>query len=49
MCIRDSFYAKSPEELENFYLESKNVSNKVASLAIVASAIMNLDEFLTHG
>ena len=44
-----SFYAKSPEELENFYLESKNVSNKVASLAIVASAIMNLDEFLTHG
>ena len=27
----------------------KKVSKKVASLAIVASAIMNLDEFLTHG
>ena len=32
-----------------FYLENKKVSNKLASLAIVASAIMNLDEFLTHG
>ena len=44
-----NFYTKSPEELSNFYLENKKVSNKVASLAIVASAIMNLDEFLTHG
>ena len=43
------YYAKSPEGLSNFYLENKKVSNKVASLAIVASAIMNLDEFLTHG
>ena len=44
-----NFYTKSPEELLNFYSENKKVSNKVASLAIVASAIMNLDEFLTHG
>ena len=43
------YYAKSPEGLSNFYLENKKVSNKVASLAIIASAIMNLDEFLTHG
>tara|TARA_B100000989_G_C19394378_1_gene407144 strand:- start:439 stop:819 length:381 start_codon:yes stop_codon:yes gene_type:complete len=43
------FYAKSPERLSNFYLKNKKVSNKVASLAIIASAIMNLDEFLTHG
>ena len=43
------FYTKSPEGLSDFYLENKKVSNKVASLAIVASAIMNLDEFLTHG
>ena len=43
------FYTKSPEGLSNFYLENKKVSNKVASLAIAASAIMNLDEFLTHG
>ena len=48
---------KSPMEKEvlqwfkqsSFYLENKKVSKKVASLAIVASAIMNLDEFLTHG
>ena len=43
------YYAKSPKGLSNFYLENKKVSNKVASLAIIASAIMNLDEFLTHG
>ena len=43
------FYTKSPDGLNDFYLGNKKVSKKVASLAIVASAIMNLDEFLTHG
>ena len=48
---RDSilFYSNNPNELNSFFLENKKVSKKVASLSIVASAIMNLDEFLTHG
>ena len=44
-----NFYSKNPDELNNFYNQNKKVSKKIASLAIVASAIMNLDEFLTHG
>ena len=44
-----NFYSKSPEELNNFFGLDSNVSKKIASLAIVANAIMNLDEFLTHG
>ena len=44
-----NFYSKNPEELKNFFGLDNNVSKKIASLAIVANAIMNLDEFLTHG
>ena len=44
-----NFYSKSPEELKNFFGLDNNVSKKIASLTIVANAIMNLDEFLTHG
>ena len=44
-----NFYSKNPEELKNFFGLDSNVSKKIASLAIVANAIMNLDEFLTHG
>ena len=44
-----NFYSKSPEELKNFFGLDSNVSKKIASLTIVANAIMNLDEFLTHG
>ena len=43
-----NFYSKSPEELKNFF-DLIAMYQKIASLTIVANAIMNLDEFLTHG
>ena len=36
----------SYSQIEN---QNRKIDKKLASLAIVASAIMNLDEFLTHG
>ena len=36
-------------KLDNFFDLGNKIDIKLASLAIVANAIMNLDEFLTHG
>ena len=36
-------------KLDNFFGLGNKIDIKLASLAIVANAIMNLDEFLTHG
>jgi len=44
-----SDYEQNPKKLINFYDQNRKTDKKLASLAIVASAIMNLDEFLTHG
>jgi hypothetical protein len=38
-----------PEKLQNFFNQKTSVDRKIASLAIIANTIMNLDEFLTHG
>ncbi|MEC7414945.1 MAG: hypothetical protein VYD48_00990, partial [Bacteroidota bacterium] len=36
-------------KLDNFFGLGNKIDIKLASLAVVANAIMNLDEFLTHG
>jgi len=42
-------FDQAPEKLQNFFNQEKEIDKKLASLSIVANAIMNLDEFLTHG
>ena len=44
-----SDYEQNPKKLIDFYGQNRKTDKKLASLTIVASAIMNLDEFLTHG
>ena len=51
-----SLYEKANNEFLKYNLKLKDFFNlghkidiKLASLSIVANAIMNLDEFLTHG
>ena len=51
-----ALYQKAIEEfkdndsrLDNFFELGEKLDPKTASLSIVANAIMNLDEFLTHG
>jgi len=42
-------FGTTPEKLDAFFGQENTVDKQVAALAIVANAIMNLDEFLTHG
>ena len=42
-------FENDPDQLVNFFGMYHLTDVKTASLAIVANAIMNLDEFLTHG
>ncbi len=42
-------FENDPEQLEDFFGMDQLTDIKTASLAIIANAIMNLDEFLTHG
>ena len=42
-------FEKDDLKLDNFFGLGNKIDKKLASLAIVANAIMNLDEFLTHG
>lgn len=42
-------FDQAPEKLHNFFNQETAVDMKLAALAVVANAIMNLDEFLTHG
>ncbi|MEK9517114.1 MAG: DUF1553 domain-containing protein, partial [Flavobacteriaceae bacterium] len=42
-------FEKDPGQLDNFFGLEDTVDIKTATLAIIANAIMNLDEFLTHG
>ena len=42
-------FENDPDQLVNFFGMDHLTDVKTASLAIVANAIMNLDEFLTHG
>ena len=42
-------FDQTPEKLQNFFNQETAIDKKLASLAIIANAIMNLDEFLTHG
>jgi len=37
------------DQLQDFFGLKENIDKNTASLAVVANAIMNLDEFLTHG
>ena len=42
-------FLDDPEQLQDFFGLKEDVDENIASLAVVANAIMNLDEFLTHG
>ena len=42
-------HKSSKDQLEDFFGMDQPTDVKTASLAIIANAIMNLDEFLTHG
>ena len=42
-------FEADPDQLKDFFGLGEAVDATTASLAIVANAIMNLDEFLTHG
>ena len=42
-------FGQSPEKLNNFFNREGEVDQKQAALTVVGNAIMNLDEFLTHG
>ena len=42
-------FTQSPEKLNKFFDQETKVNQKQAALAVVGNAIMNLDEFLTHG
>ena len=42
-------FDQSPEKLKNFFNQEGEVALNLAALAVVGNAIMNLDEFLTHG
>ena len=42
-------FDQAPEKLQNFFNQETVFDIKLAALAVVANAIMNLDEFLTHG
>jgi hypothetical protein len=42
-------FENDPDQLEDFFGLDQHTDVKTASLAIIANAIMNLDEFLTHG
>ncbi len=42
-------FQKDPDQLQDFFGLKEVVDKNTASLAVVANAIMNLDEFLTHG
>ena len=44
-----STFENDPYQLEGFFGMDQSTDVKTASLAIIANAIMNLDEFLTHG
>jgi hypothetical protein len=44
-----SAFEKDPDQLDDFFGMDQLTDIKTASLAIIANAIMNLDEFLTHG
>jgi len=44
-----STFENDPDQLEDFFGMDQPTDVKTASLAIIANAIMNLDEFLTHG
>ena len=37
------------DQLQDFFGLKEDIDKNTASLAVVANAIMNLDEFLTHG
>jgi hypothetical protein len=42
-------FENDPDQLKDFFGLDQHTDVKTASLAIIANAIMNLDEFLTHG
>ena len=42
-------FLDDPEQLQDFFGLKEDIDKNTASLAVVANAIMNLDEFLTHG
>ena len=42
-------FDQTPEKLQDFFNQESEVDQKLAALAVVGNAIMNLDEFLTHG
>ena len=42
-------FKKDKTKLNDFFDLEEKLNIKLASLSIVANAIMNLDEFLTHG
>ena len=44
-----STFENDPDQLYDFFGMNQLTDIKTASLAIIANAIMNLDEFLTHG
>ena len=44
-----STFENNPKQLEDFFGMNQQTDINTATLAIIANAIMNLDEFLTHG
>ena len=41
-------YNKNPELLQDFFGEKSKITKELAAFSVVANAIMNLDQFLTH-
>ena len=41
-------YSQNPKLLQNFFGEKKKIKKELAAFSVVANAIMNLDQFLTH-
>ena len=49
MNLQNEEFLKDNLKLKDFFNLGNKIDLKLASLSIVANAIMNLDEFLTHG
>ena len=41
-------YTQSPKLLQDFFGEKRKITKELAAFSVVANAIMNLDQFLTH-
>ena len=41
-------YSQNPKLLKDFFGEKRKITKELAAFSVVANAIMNLDQFLTH-